>query len=135
VSFTFTVNNSLTILDSCLKYKVLTSACKALEDLVQEANTANVSCVAAVSHSAFLRVLVGMLLDEPLLKSASRKIYNGSVTVIDIPKNFSSHDLGDKPMLLGGPVSQIPKDFTLEVPTSKIIRINEFNHLPPFTLY
>jgi broad specificity phosphatase PhoE len=112
---------------------VLIRACEALRVLVHEATIAEVNCVAAVSHSAFIHVLVAMILDEPLIQSYNRKIFNGSVTVIDIPKdlNLNSQVIGTKPNLLGGPISQKPKDFTVSIPTCKMIRVNEFRHLPP----
>uniref|UniRef100_A0A7S4EM38 Phosphoglycerate mutase (2,3-diphosphoglycerate-dependent) n=1 Tax=Pseudo-nitzschia australis TaxID=44445 RepID=A0A7S4EM38_9STRA len=110
--------------------EVLIRAVEAIETLVNEAKAADVPCVAAVSHSAYLRVIVGMVLNEPLLQSSIRKIRNGSVTVIDVPKNLSSTMIGPKPNLLGGWLSRKPKDFTLSIPTCKTIRINEFRHLP-----
>ena len=97
---------------------------------MDEAKAADMSCVAAVSHSAYLRVMVGMVLNEPLLQSSIRKIRNGSVTVIDVPKNLSSTMIGPKPNLLGGWLSRKPRDFTLSIPTCKTIRINESRHLP-----
>jgi len=108
----------------------LSRVCEALEVLVKEAKAANVPCVAAVTHSAYLRVLVGMVLDEPLIKSSVRKIRNGSVTVIDVPKDLRSRMMGSKPKLLGGWLSRKPKDFSLSVPTCNTIRINETRHLP-----
>jgi broad specificity phosphatase PhoE len=112
---------------------VLIRACEALRVLVHEATIAEVNCVAAVSHSAFIHILVAMILDEPLVQSYNRKIMNGSVTVIDIPKDLlnNSQVIGMKPKLLGGPISQKPKDFTISIPTCKLIRVNEFRHLPP----
>lgn len=110
--------------------KVLIRACKAIETLVGEAKAANVPCVAAVTHSAYLRVLVGVILDEPLLQSSLRKIRNGSVTVVDVPKNPPTSMIGHKPRLLGGWLSRKPNDFDLSIPMCKAIRINESRHLP-----
>lgn len=97
---------------------------------MNEAKAAGVPCVAAVTHSAYLRVLVGVVLDEPLIKSSIRKIRNGSVTVVDVPKDLNSRMLGSKPTLLGGPLSQKPKDFSLSIPLCNAVRINETRHLP-----
>lgn len=97
---------------------------------MNEAKAAGVPCVAAVTHSAYLRVLVGVVLDEPLIKSSVRKIRNGSVTVIDVPKDLRSRMIGSKPKLLGGWLSRKPKDFSLSIPLCKTIRINEVRHLP-----
>mmetsp|Transcript_21280 Transcript_21280/g.43767 ORF Transcript_21280/g.43767 Transcript_21280/m.43767 type:complete len:373 (+) Transcript_21280:44-1162(+) len=110
--------------------EVLVRVCEALEMLVNEAKAAGVPCVAAVTHSAYLRVLVGVVLDEPLVKSSIRKIRNGSVTVVDVPMDLNSRMLGSKPTLLGGPLSQKPKDFSLSVPSCNAVRINETRHLP-----
>ena len=87
-------------------------------------------CVAAVTHSAYLRVLVGVVLDEPLLRSSVRKIRNGSVTVVDVPKDLQSRMIDSKPKLLGGWLSRKPNDFSLSVPVCNMIRINETRHLP-----
>lgn len=110
--------------------KVLIRVCEALEVLVNEANAAEVPCVAAVTHSAYLRVLVGVVLNEPLIKSSVRKIRNGSVTVVDVPRDLNSRMIGSKPKLLGGWLSRKPKDFSLSIPVCQAIRINETRHLP-----
>lgn len=110
--------------------KVLSRVCEALETLVNEAKAADVACVAAVTHSAYLRALVGVVLDEPLIQSSVRKIRNGSVTVIDVPKDLRSRALGPKPKLLGGLLSRKPEDFSLSIPVCKAVRINEVRHLP-----
>ena len=114
--------------------QVLRRATTAIEELVEAANLANTRSVVAVSHNAFLRILIGMLLDESLIISAARKIWNASVTVVDVPNSLSARTDGSKLMLFGGPMSQKPKDFTLQIPDCTIIRINEFRHLPPSTL-
>jgi len=110
--------------------EVLIRVCEALEMLVNEAKAAGVPCVAAVTHSAYLRVLVGVVLNEPLIKSSLRKIRNGSVTVVDVPKDLNSRVIGSKPKLLGGWLSRKPKDFSLSIPVCQAIRINETRHLP-----
>mmetsp|Transcript_16418 Transcript_16418/g.38000 ORF Transcript_16418/g.38000 Transcript_16418/m.38000 type:complete len:218 (-) Transcript_16418:62-715(-) len=114
--------------------EVLLRSCEALETLVNEAVRANVQCVAAVSHSGYLRLLVGLALDEPLILSSRRKIRNGSVTVIDVQKDLKSRLMGSKPKVLGGWLSQKPRDFNLSIPTCKIERINETRHLPLDTI-
>ena len=102
---------------------------ESLNILTEEAKASN-GCVAAVSHSTFLRILLGLVLDESLLESATRKVQNGGVTVIDVPRKTKTRSLGSKPKLLGGPLSQAPRDFKLDVPVCKVIRINESRHLP-----
>lgn len=95
----------------------------------QAENSAN-RCVGAVSHSTFIRILVGVLLDEPLVKAATRKIDNCSITVLDFPKGFKTQRLGSKDRLLGGLLSQAPPDFMLDVPICTVVRANENRHLP-----
>ena len=105
-------------------------AAESLKLLAKEAEASS-GTLAAVTHSTFLRILVALILDEPLAESASRKLDNCGVTVVDIPKNFSTKRLGTNPSLLGGGrLSQVPKDFELEVPICDVIRINESRHLP-----
>mmetsp|Transcript_15137 Transcript_15137/g.37329 ORF Transcript_15137/g.37329 Transcript_15137/m.37329 type:complete len:478 (+) Transcript_15137:20-1453(+) len=126
---------------------VLQRASHAIQQLVDEAVSSphDVSpSVIAVSHSGFLRVLLGIVLDESLLKAASRKVWNGSVTIIDVPRDFASSSstssstnrvVGRRSKLLGGIFSQTPTDFQLIVPrTCTVHRVSEFRHLPPSTL-
>lgn len=84
------------------------------------------SCV-AVAHSTFLRILLGMALDVPLLEAASYSILNGSVSVVDVPRDFKTQRLGRKSRLFSGPLRQ---EIDVEVPICKVIRINEARHLP-----
>lgn len=109
--------------------QVLERAAESLKFLAKEAEASG-DTVAAVTHSTFLRILIGMVLNEPLVESASRKIENCSVTVIDIPKSMKTVPLESNPRLLGGGLSQAPSDFVLDVPYCDIIRINESRHLP-----
>ena len=121
--------------------EVLQRASHAILQLVDEVVSSpdDVSSVIAVSHSGFLRVVLGILLDESLLKAAARKVWNGSVTIIDVPRGFTSSAakliLGQRSKLLGGTFSQTPKDFQLIVPRKCTVRrVSEFRHLPPSTL-
>ena len=98
--------------------------------LVKQAEASPNHCIGAVSHSTFIRILVGVLLDEPLVKTASRKIENCSITVLDFPKGFKTQRIGAKDNLIGGLLSQAPPDFGLDVPVCNVIRTNENRHLP-----
>ena len=109
--------------------QVLVRAAESLNDLTREAKASN-GCVAAVTHSAFLRILLAMVLDESLVEAASRQVVNGGITVIDVPKDTRTRPLKSKPRLLGGPISQVPRDFKLDIPVCKVVRINEKRHLP-----
>ena len=109
--------------------KVLERAAKALKCLTREADHLN-GCVAAVTHSTYLRILLGMILDEPLLQSTGRKVNNGGITVIDVKRDGSTRGVGDNPNFLGGSFSMVPRDFQLDIPICKVVRINEVRHLP-----
>jgi broad specificity phosphatase PhoE len=105
----------------------LERAAEALKVLAQEAKDSD-GCVVAVTHSAYLKILLAMALDEPLIEAATRKVNNGSINVLDIKKD-GSRRLGPKPKLLGGPLSLVPTDFDLEIPNCNVVRINETRHL------
>ena len=114
--------------------KVLNRAVESMKYLMKQAENSPNRCVGAVSHSTFIRILVGVLLDEPLVKAATRKIDNCSITVLDFPKGFKSRRLGPKDKLLGGLLSLAPPDFMLDVPICTIVRTNENRHLPEIPL-
>ncbi|CAJ1969330.1 unnamed protein product [Cylindrotheca closterium] len=114
--------------------EVLNRAVESMEYLVKQAEDSPNRCVGAVSHSTFIRILVGILLDEPLVKTATRKIDNCSITVLDFPKGFKTQRLGPKDKLLGGLLSRAPPDFTLDVPICTVVRTNENRHLPEIPL-
>lgn len=102
--------------------------------LAREAEASSNGCLGAVSHSTFLRILIGMVLDEPLFEAASRKIDNGGITILDIPKQFKTRRIGSRSRLVGGPLSQAPEDFEVDIPLCRIVRINESRHLPQIPL-
>lgn len=114
--------------------KVLNRAVESMEYLVKQAEKSTNRCVGAVSHSTFIRILVGVLKDEPLVKAATQKIDNCSITVVDFPKGFKTQRLGPKDKLLGGLLSQAPSDFMLDVPICTVVRTNENRHLPEIPL-
>ena len=99
--------------------------------LAREAKASKSKSVVAVSHSTYIKVMLGLLLDESLIDSASRKINNGSITVIDIPTMTSPRYrrvvTSKSHMFTGGGG---PKDFKLEIPNCKVVRMNETRHLP-----
>jgi broad specificity phosphatase PhoE len=109
---------------------VLVRAADALKFLAQEAKNSSNGCVAAVSHSVYLRILLGLVLDQSLIEMADRKIVNGGVTVLDVKRDGQFRRLEPKPKLLGGALSTVPSDFRLDVPVCQVVRINEMRHLP-----
>jgi broad specificity phosphatase PhoE len=108
----------------------LLRAAESLKVLAKRATSSPNGCLAAVTHSAFLKILLGMVLDEPLADAASRKVDNGGITVIDVPRNFQTRALGSNPRLLGGILSQAPSNFDLKIPICNVVKINESRHLP-----
>jgi broad specificity phosphatase PhoE len=108
---------------------VFVRAVESLRVLTKEANSANGSVV-AVAHSTFLRILIAMVLNEPLAEAGSRKIANGSVSVLDIRKDFQCQTIGPKSSLVGGKLSLAPDDFSLDIPICDVVRVNESRHLP-----
>jgi hypothetical protein len=108
--------------------QVLRRAAEALRLLARDAKLSN-GCVAAVSHSAYLRVLLSMILDEPLRDSATRSLANGGISVVDIQKNGSTRRLvaHTTKLFTGG---RAPADFDLEIPICTVVRVNEARHLP-----
>lgn len=101
-----------------------------MEYLVKQAEASPNNCIGAVSHSTFIRILVGVLSGESLVKAATRKIENCSITVLDFPKGFKTRRVGPKDKLIGGLLSQAPSDFYLDIPVCNVIRTNENRHLP-----
>jgi probable phosphoglycerate mutase len=125
--------------------EVLERARHALQELVDLAvsddeSIRNVKHVVAVTHSAFLRVMLGALLDEPLWQAAGAKIYNGSVTVVDV---LVTHDSVGGPDQGGTeqrrkavrfPPSNLDLDQRADPSAIHVVRVNEYRHLPPSTL-
>jgi broad specificity phosphatase PhoE len=109
---------------------VLIRAAHALRFLAQEAEKTSNGCVAAVSHSTYLRILLGLVLDQSLIEMADRKLVNGGITVLDVKRNGLSRRLEPKPKFLGGALSTVPSDFRLDVPVCDVVRMNEMRHLP-----
>ena len=70
--------------------QVFDRATTSLKELVEEAKTTNTDVVAGVTHSTFLKILVSLVLGEPLVEAATRKIVNGAVTVLDVSKDLKT---------------------------------------------
>ena len=119
--------------------QIFNRAAEALKSLANEAQKSN-GCVAAVSHSTYLRMLLALVLDESLLDTAARDINNGSITVIDIKRDFGTRSKNKiitmKSKIFSGPAGVLQKrspeeeEFKLELPICNVVRINEVRHLP-----
>ena len=123
---------------SSVLLQVFTRAAEALMELAAAAKKSN-DCIVAVSHSTYLRMLLAVVLDEPLLETAARTVSNGSITVIDVKKDLSprsSRKLTMKSKMFNGPAGIVQKrssqevEFELKLPICNVVRINEVRHLP-----
>ena len=119
--------------------QIFIRAAEALKSLANDAQKSN-GCVAAVSHSTYLRMLLALVLDESLLDTATWDINNGSITVIDIKRDFGTRSKSKiitmKSNIFSGPAGIVQKrsleeeGFELEIPICNVVRINEVRHLP-----
>lgn len=74
-------------------------------------------------------MLLSLFLGDTLAQGANLKTANGSINVIDVNLKGETTTLGPKSKLVGGFLSQAPKDFRLEVPVANVVRVNEIRHL------
>ena len=126
---------------------------RALQTLVATASQTETGCIAAVAHSAYLRILLATVSDISLLSAYQLKQANCCVNVLDfaVDRHIGSSSSGisirtrtnnqtREPMLRDdaaaqlsamplGPsrVSQLPLDLT--IPDGRVERINETRHL------
>ena len=111
--------------------EVLNRAASALSSLADIAKT-NGGIVLAVSHSTYLRTLLGAIMDVSLAKAATMEQKNGCINVLDINVEGATAKLGPKSGLFGGSLSPV-SDFDLVLPETHIIRMNEYRHLEGIT--
>ncbi|CAB9508303.1 Inherit from COG: Phosphoglycerate mutase [Seminavis robusta] len=86
-------------------------------------------CVAAFTHSQYLRMLLAVFLGKSLVEGANLVTANGSINVLDVNLSGKTQTVGPKSRLVGGFLSQAPRDFSLEIPKATVVRINEVRHL------
>jgi len=90
----------------------------------------NASCIVAVSHGTFLRMMLATALDMPLFQTAMIHQQNGCINVLDISKTEYSVIETSKCNLFGGSLlSRLENDFSFVLPKVNVIRINEVRHL------
>lgn len=104
-------------------------ALSALSYLVKQAEENNGGSVIAVAHSKFLKVLLSILDDVPLLQGATTQQANCCIDVLDMKRDGSFAVLGQRSNLVGGVISNAPEDFELKVPLGRIVRVNEKRHI------
>ena len=108
--------------------EVLGRAASALSSLADIAKTNGGRSVLAVSHSTYLRTLLGAVTDTSLVKAVTIEQKNGCINVLDVNVEGATTMLGPKSGLFGGSLSQV-SDFELILPETHVIRTNEYRHL------
>ena len=106
---------------------VLQRVSLALNSLAEIAASNGGSAI-AVTHSAYLRILLCLVLEIPLLEAASLEQKNCCINVIDVSLK-ERVKLTSKSDVFGGRLSMAPKEFNLEFPRVHVIRMNEISHL------
>ena len=106
---------------------VLQRVAKALFVLRQYANDTTGSVV-AVTHSAYLRVLLCLIQGLPFLAAKTIEQKNCCINVIDVSMK-EVVTITNKSSVFGGLLSQSPADFRLQIPKAYVIRQNEISHL------
>lgn len=114
--------------------QVLERAVLALEKLGNMATlpSATSSAIIAVSHSAYLRILLSLANGSPLVESTVWKIQNGSVNVVDVNVEGKRKRLTSNSGLFGGKLVGTLRGqngLNLEMPEAHLIRKNEVRHL------
>ena len=108
---------------------VLRRVASTLNSLVDDyASQSQSRSVAVVSHSTYLRMLLSLVLDTSLLKSASMEQKNCCVNVLDVSLKEKREVLFNSPVW-GGKLSLAPRDFRLVIPKATVVRMNEIRHL------
>ena len=89
------------------------------------------SPILAVSHSMYIRMLLGVCMNTPLAQAALIKQKNGCINVIDIDVKGRKKKISSKSKVFGGPLNSMKKenDFSFEFPLVHVIRMNEIRHL------
>lgn len=100
-----------------------------LDALVEEASRTKTRCVAAVSHSVFLRVLLATLLDLSLFEASSLQQNNACINVVDLKKSQQRILTPNTSKVLGGPLASSQPDYELSIPVGEVVRVNECSHL------
>jgi probable phosphoglycerate mutase len=114
--------------------EVLERAARSLEELgkLTVSSAASSSSILAVSHSTYLRVLLSMVNDTPLAKSALWTIQNGSVNVVDVNVQGKRRLVTSNSGLFGADIISRLRwnnDALLDMPQAHLIRLNEVRHL------
>ena len=82
----------------------------------------------AVSHSTYLRMLLSLIMDIPLVQAGTISQSNCCVNVLDISTK-GKRTITASSNMFGGPISLAPGDYSLSIPEVKVVRVNEGRHL------
>jgi hypothetical protein len=86
------------------------------------------SCLAAITHSSYLRLLVGAV-DGFAFFSATSPQSNCGINVIDFPRSIQKFPSNYGTKANENPVTGETRSDLKPVPTGKVIRVNERRHL------
>lgn len=112
---------------------VLYRAQSALTTLRDLASSTENGCVAAVAHSAYIKVLLAVSNPGSSLASVSTLTQiNCAANVLDVHQT-RTRIVGNKDALFGGSIS-VARNMKLVLPEAKVVRINETRHLGDLAL-
>jgi broad specificity phosphatase PhoE len=112
---------------------------EALWSMVETAHRSESGCIAAVTHSSYLRMLLATVEDVSLLTASTWKQANCCVNVLDFDRpttttatngmrpRTSGRLLASVPFLQVNNISILLPD--IKVPSGRVIRVNEMRHL------
>lgn len=106
--------------------EVLERIAVALETAAAEPRRSNSNSLVAVTHSTFLRVLLAVVDEQPLVASGLAKVENGSINILDINIEGKRQTITNKSRIFTGGSSN---DLQLDFPETQLIRRNEVRHL------
>ena len=112
--------------------EVLSRAGQAIEALTTLATETASSSIVAVSHSAYLRILLSLVADSPLAETFLWSIQNGGVNVVDINIEGKRRLVTSESGIFGGRLLSRFREnnrLELDIPECRLIRKNEVRHL------
>ena len=112
--------------------EILLRVKNALGTLINSAQSSESRCVAAVTHSTYLRILLAVIQDIPLAQASTMEQKNACINVIDF--SFKDNTALTKKLvpnsnLFGGALSHAPQNFSIEIPVGMVLRTGEKRHL------
>eukprot|EP00978_Attheya_sp_CCMP212_P024001 scaffold74699_cov49-Attheya_sp.AAC.1 len=111
--------------------EILERVALALDELAQIGTTTET--ILAVSHSTFLRMLLALVMNISLAEAALLEQRNGCINVLDISMT-SKHRLPLDQTKLFLPVGMTKPSGNLDIPSTRVVRVNEIRHLTGVSL-